>query len=317
MMAMHAMMASAQVQSPPSEPVGSAADHAEGAVDAGDRRPLGEHPDDAAEGEQAAERDDEGGHADVGDDEALEAADEDADADPERQRHDPHQRAADRREAQDVGQEVGHEDGVDHGDDADLRTDREVDVAGHDDEHHARGHDGRAARLHAQRDHVRGTDELAAREDVESDQDDDQRDEHAEQAHVDLGGREQAAQRRSLRAGRLLGRGFGGTAHRPRSPSGLDETAPCVTLMRERRARTQLLLRTGQITGRCAAGDRRRRRPARRARPASSQPPSTTRFRLSWVIGVGCRMNEVTMLPPGVSKSAACSAVERHDRRRR
>ena len=132
-----------------------------------------------------------------------------------------HMKRAAHGDAQDVRQEAGHQQGVDHGNDADLRADRQVDVAGHDDEHHARGHDGHAAGLHGQRDHVGGVDELAAGQDVEPEQDGDERDEHAEETHVDLGRGEQAPQAGPRGAGRLVRRGVGDTGHRatPGSPS--------------------------------------------------------------------------------------------------
>ena len=94
---------------------GAPADLAERLVDAGDGRPLGKHPHDPAQGQQTAERDHERGHAHVRDDEALERADGDAQPDAEREGDDPHPLAAHLGEADDVGQEVGHEDGVDHG----------------------------------------------------------------------------------------------------------------------------------------------------------------------------------------------------------
>ena len=87
--------------------------------------------------QQAAQRDDEGWHADVGDDEALERSDGGTEADAEAERDDPPEREVGA-DAEDVGQPVGHQQGVDHRDDADQRPDREVDVARDDDEHHAR-----------------------------------------------------------------------------------------------------------------------------------------------------------------------------------
>ena len=65
-----------QVSVPPDGSLGPAADELEGGVEAGDGGATGEVPDDAADRQQPAEGDDERGHADVGDDEALERPDE-------------------------------------------------------------------------------------------------------------------------------------------------------------------------------------------------------------------------------------------------
>ena len=137
-----------------------------------------------------------------------------APSDAEGEGNDPHDGAAHLGEAQDVRQEVRHEHRVDHGGDADLRADRQIDVARHDDEHHARRNDGRAGDLHGQRDQVGRAEERAAGAEVEADQDDDERHEHAEEAHVDLGGRERTRAMPSRALG-AVGLGVGDPAHRP------------------------------------------------------------------------------------------------------
>ena len=202
---------------------------------------------------------------------------------------------------------------------------REVDVAGHDDEHHARGHDGRAARLHRERDHVRGADELAAREDVEADEDDEER-QRACRTGVRRSRSPRGILRREVGGLGLVGglrRGAAGSAHRSRSWVAHDRSAlrpgpagsagrVTTTVRASPRSRSGL-----RSSG--AAGDDRWPASAQmgaardgsstcaQSTSSASQSPSTTRFRFSWVIGVGWRMNDVTVLPPGVSKSAACS----------
>ena len=115
---------------------------------------------------------------------------------------------------EDRGQPVGHQQRVGHRDEPDERPDRQVDVARHDDQDHAGRDDRDAGGLDGQRDHVRRLDELAAAQDVEREQDHDERDEHAEQAEVDLRLGEQAADRRS---GREAGPDRIPVSRRPRS----------------------------------------------------------------------------------------------------
>src|SRR5690606_6837030 len=118
----------------------------------------------AAEDEHAGEGDDERRDPDDGDPEALPDAHQDAgpeggeDADP------PRQALLDR---QDRG------DGTGEGDD---RADREVDVAGHDDHHHADGEDEDVGVLQDQVRHVVRREQRAAGEDGEERDDEDERD---------------------------------------------------------------------------------------------------------------------------------------------
>ena len=92
---------------------------------------------------------------------------------------------------------------------AQQRPDREVDVARHDDQDHARRHDGDRRALDREVPQVPGGQEVAPRPDVEGDPDDDQRDHHAEQPGVELRG----GQRRPPRARRR--RRGGRRARRP------------------------------------------------------------------------------------------------------
>ena len=89
MMARQPTMAISQVTTSADRAERAAADELEGGIEAGHGRALRLVPDHAANREQAAQRDDERRHADVGDDEALEGADRRTDADPAGQRERP------------------------------------------------------------------------------------------------------------------------------------------------------------------------------------------------------------------------------------
>ncbi len=80
-------------------------------------------------------------------------------------------------------------------DEAENRADREVDVAGDDDQHHARRHDRDGGRLDREVPQVARRQEQAARQEVEADPDDRECDHHAEQARIDLGGLKEALER--------------------------------------------------------------------------------------------------------------------------
>ena len=135
-----------QVSVPADRSLRAAADELEVRVEAGHGRAARQVPDDAADRQQAAEGDDERGHADVGDDEALERADaRRRGAIAEAEGDDPAEREV-RADAEDVGQPVGHQQRVGHRDEADERPDRQVDVARHDDQDHAGGDDRDARR---------------------------------------------------------------------------------------------------------------------------------------------------------------------------
>ena len=79
---------------------------------------------------------------------------------------------------------------IDVAEEAEQRADRQVDVPRHDDQHHARRHDGDRGALHREVPQVPGGEEVAARQDVERDPDDDDGGDHPEQSGVDLGRRE-------------------------------------------------------------------------------------------------------------------------------
>ena len=72
-------------------------------------------------------------------------------------------------------------------DEAEDGADRQVDVARHDDQHHARGHDADRRALDGQVPEVARRDEAAVRDDVEADPDDAQGEQHAQQPRVDPG----------------------------------------------------------------------------------------------------------------------------------
>ena len=164
-------------------------------------------------------------------------------------------------------QPVGHQQRVDHGDQADERPDRQVDVARHDDQHHAGRDDGDAGGLDGERDHVGRRDELAAAQDMEAEQDHDQGDQHAEQTEVDLRLGEEAADRRS---GGRLGLSRVLVSCRPRSSPPtllvLDWKATCAP------GRTPGRRRLRVASGRRPSLARGRARTTVRRRPCRSRP---------------------------------------------
>ena len=130
-------------------------------------------------------------------------------------REDPDRRIV---EAEIDREDANLRDADDRRDEADDRADREIDVAHHDDEHHAGRHDRDRRRLDAQIPEVARRQEQALagldlRVDVEPDPDQQQRADHAEHARVDLGRSKQTANGRFVgggarRAGRCGGHGL-------------------------------------------------------------------------------------------------------------
>ena len=171
-----AMQAAADGSQQPAAPLaerasGTATEQLEVAVHRRQRLSLGVAEDEAAPDQDPAERHDERRHADVGDDEPLDGADPGTEGDPDRQRDDPRVPAIEP-EAERVGDPLG----LDHrhrvADEPELRADRQVDVARHDDQHHARRHDGDRDALDRQVPEVARRQEVAARQDVEAHPDD-------------------------------------------------------------------------------------------------------------------------------------------------
>ena len=124
---------------------------------------------------------------------------------PQSKRDDPGQRTV---EAEILRQELRLHHAHDHGDEAEHRADRQVDVARDDDQHHAGRHDGDPSGLDRKVPKVARCQEQAAGIDVEADPDDQQRADHAEQAGVDLGRAQEARDRPSVgiaRAARCCG----------------------------------------------------------------------------------------------------------------
>ena len=98
------------------------------------------HPPRRAAPEQlGAEGDDEGGNAEIGDERAVKGADRRAERQRDDDRNDPDRRVF---EAEIGRQDMDLRDADDRRDEADDRSDRQVDVAHHDDQHHAGRHDG-------------------------------------------------------------------------------------------------------------------------------------------------------------------------------
>ena len=197
----------------------------EAVVERGDRLTRRHPPGRAAPEQLPAKGDDEGRNADVGDQRALKGADRRADRQGEDDGDDPDRRIVepeiDRQDA-DLG------DANDCRDEAHDRSDREIDVAHDDDEHHAGRHDRDRRRLDAQIPQVARRQEHALAGlnqgvHVEPDPDQRQRADHAEHAGVDLGGSQQPSDRRLVgsRAGRARRRrGHAPSRSSPPPPSG-------------------------------------------------------------------------------------------------
>ncbi len=189
MMARQARMPTIQAPGGADRAFRAAAHQAEIDVHRRNRLAARHEPGGAAPDEQAAERDDEGGHAEKGDDDAMQRADQRADDQPAGQRDDPDGRVI---EAEHLRQKPCLQHTHDHAGEAEDRADRKVDVAGDDDEHHAGRHDGDRGGLHRKVPQVARRQEKAACQDMEPEPDDQQGADHAEHAGVDLGGAEEA-----------------------------------------------------------------------------------------------------------------------------
>ena len=112
-------------------------------------------------------------------------------------------------EVEDVRQVPRLEKRHGHPDRGHHRTHGQVDVARHDDKHHAGCHDCHHRGLHRQIPQVAGRQEGPVGEDVRADPDDEQGRDHSEEARVDLGRSEQGSDRCPCcwRSGRRFGVG--------------------------------------------------------------------------------------------------------------
>ncbi|ENN88049.1 hypothetical protein RHSP_51373 [Rhizobium freirei PRF 81] len=169
----------------------AAAHDAEGRVERRDRLTAGDIPGKAAPGEKAAKGDDEGGHIAECDDDALERAEQRADEETADQGDDPGPGTV---EAEIGGQIFRLNDAHDHGDEAEQRADRKVDIAGDDDEHHAGSEHRDLAGLDRKVPEISGRQEQAAGIKMKADPDDQQCADHAKQAGIDFGGAQEARQ---------------------------------------------------------------------------------------------------------------------------
>ncbi len=163
--------------------------------------------------QQSAQGDDEGGHPHIGDDEALEQADDGSQGQPGDEGDDPDGGVP---EPEQVGQDLGLEDGDGHPDEAQHRAHGEVDVTGDDDQDHPRGHDRHRGELHRQVPQVARGEEGPAGHEVETDPDHRQQGDHPQHPGVDLAGAHQRPEG-GARDGSLvriqLGDGGLGNAH--------------------------------------------------------------------------------------------------------
>ncbi len=189
---------------------GAAAHQAKGRVHGRDRAAAGDEPSGAAPDEKATERDDEGGNVEEGDDRAVQRADGSAQQQAGEQREDPRGRVV---EAQDLRQDFSLQHTHDHADETEDGADRQIDIAGDDDQHHAGCHDGDGRRLNGEVPQVARCQEQAARQNVEADPDDQQGTDHAKQARVDFGGAKEALHRVLACRSRAIGCGIGDVGH--------------------------------------------------------------------------------------------------------
>ena len=200
--------------------------------------------DQAAPDQDPTERDDERRHSAVADEESLDSTDGCPEGDPDGQRDDPRVPPVEA-EIERVGDPLR----LDHrhrvADERELRPDRQVDVARHDDQHHARRHDRDRGALDREVPEVARRQEVAARTDVEAEPDDRQSGDHAEQPEVDLGRRQKPTPSRRLGRRPSCGRpNFSGHSS--------TRTAPCADRSTQGAARWP-------VSGPSAASRRRRR----------------------------------------------------------
>ena len=302
--------------------LGSAADQLEGALEGRERLPLlaSGAEDRAPPDEEAAQRDDERGDSSVGDDVARHRADQGAEHDAHDQRDHPHVRLVREPADRDVETEEGDDavglyQGHRVAEESEQRTHGQVDVARHDDQDHARGHDRDRRALDREVPEVSGREEVAVRQGVERDPDGRDGHHHAEQTGVQLGRGQQRAPAAFARWVRVMeGSGWS------RAPSERQSLS------------TSTLVDTDQQTG---------TEPAVTPLHTLSlvvQPASMTTLRLSLVMGCGLSRIDVSLLPPGLverggaadlrdvlvlaqlrrpPRRRSCPAGERPSRRRR
>jgi hypothetical protein len=185
----------------PTQAKRAAAHQRETLVKRGDRRAGGDPPRRAAPEQLSAERDDESGNAEIGDQRSVQRANRRADGETEDQRDDPDRGIV---ETEIVRQQIDLRDADDGRSEAEDRADRKVDVAHHDDQHHAGRHHRDRGGLDQQIPQIARRQEQALpvddhRVDVKADPDQRQRADHPEHAGVDFGGAQQPAKQRFFR----------------------------------------------------------------------------------------------------------------------
>ena len=194
-----------------------AADELEGLVHRRHGLAADERPGDAAIGDEAAERDDEGRDAGIGGQHAVERADQRAQRKPKSTAMIQIDSMADAEpwaELEDLQNAHRDRDGRQHG------ADRQVELAHDDEQHHAGRHDGDGGCLDEQGPEIARRQERAAEQadigpqhaavDVEADPDHQQRRDHAEHARVEFGGAEEPRHGAFRRQGGRLARiGYG------------------------------------------------------------------------------------------------------------
>ena len=179
----------------------AAADQREAVVERRDGLTSRHPPRGAAPEQLAAEGDDEGRNAEIGDEGAVQRADRAADDEAEDDGEDPDRGAVD---AEILGQDVDLRHADDRRDEAEDRADRKIDMAHDDDQHHAGRHHRDRGCLDRQIPQIsRGQEQALAIDDhgekVKSDPDQQQRADHSQHAGVDLGRPQQLADRRLVR----------------------------------------------------------------------------------------------------------------------
>ena len=174
----------------PEGPARPSAEQLEGAVEGADCPAAHERERSTTPYEQAPQRHDERGDAEVGDEEPVKAADQ-------RAQGDARPRARRSRCTADPDPTRGHWDPFrldqrhDQGRHGKDRSDRQVDIARHDDQHHASRHDGDGRRLDRQVPEVAWGQEEAVGHDIEDDPDHGEGQHHPQQPAVDLEAREE------------------------------------------------------------------------------------------------------------------------------
>ena len=193
---------------------------------AANRAPRGDQVCRATPDQQSGQRDDEGRHLQEGDNEALHGANPGAEDHAD---DDDNQPGPGNGETGQPRQYLGLANHHDHAEEADQRADRQVDVARHDDQHHAVRENRNRRRLDREVPEIARRQEKSVGKKLKPDPDHAKRDQHSHQANIDFSGLEEVVNKsRPLRLDRV-GYRAGPVNHRNYRPSEMRHAPLLVT----------------------------------------------------------------------------------------